>query len=123
MRPLATEPVASQPPFVRGVCVIRGAATPVVDLRYLVTGEVAPQPARFVTVRAADRVAALAVDAVIGLRRLDGAAGGGLPPLLRQAGGPATRLLGTLDAALLAVLDQARLVPDDAWRAIEGAAP
>ena len=35
MRPLPIEPVAGTPGFVRGVSVIRGAPTPVVDLRAL----------------------------------------------------------------------------------------
>jgi purine-binding chemotaxis protein CheW len=121
MRPLPLTPFAGQPPFVRGISVIRGAATPVVDLGALVSGDHAAPVARFVTVRTGERSVALAVEAVLGLTQLDTSAMDHLPRLLRRVGEATVSTLGTLDGSLLAVLDAARLVPEEVWRAFESA--
>ncbi len=120
MRPLPVESLAGRPPFVRGVSVIRGRPAPVIDLEDLIGGDGSAAPAaRFVTIRTGDRLAALAVSGVLGLRRLDPAAMEQLPPLLRGAGESAIRAMSALDSELLAVLDAGRLVPDDVWRDLE----
>lgn len=114
MRPLPAPPVAGQPPCVRGIAVIRGAPAPVLDLAVLLGG--GPCAAtRFVTIRAGGRLAALAVDEVLGLRRLGEV--DDLPPLLRGANPAMVGLIATLDAQLLAVLDGMRVVPESAWAA------
>ena len=119
MRPQPVRPVADTPPFVAGVSVIRGAVVPVVDVARFLDPSADPRDsaasaeARFVTVRTANRTVALAVDAVVGVRRLPEGAQGDLPPLLRDAGSEAVAAIGTLDAELLLVLRAARLVPGE----------
>ena len=68
-RPLPIEPLQGVPPFVRGVAIIRGLATPVVDLGALL-GSGGGAIGRFVTVRAGGRQLALAVESVLGVRAL-----------------------------------------------------
>jgi purine-binding chemotaxis protein CheW len=118
MRPQPVSAVAGSPPFVVGVAIVRGAPVPVVDVARLLGASADPSAtrgaARFVTVRVADRTVALAVDAVVGVRRLPAAALRDLPPLLRHAGSDAVATIATLDAELLLVLRAARLVKDDA---------
>jgi purine-binding chemotaxis protein CheW len=120
MRPLPMDAVAGAPACVAGVSIIRGAAIPVVDVARLLTpsddsGRIGPPvgSARFVTVRVTDRTVALAVDVVVGVRRLPPGALHALPLLLRDAGSDAVATIGTLDAELLLVLRAARLVPSD----------
>jgi purine-binding chemotaxis protein CheW len=116
MRPLSIEPVAGTPGFVRGVSVIRGAPVPVVDLKALLeNGENSASYGRFVTVNLGERRVAIAVDGVVGLRKLDSAQLGELPPLLRDVSAEVIHAIGTLDAQLLVVLRAARLVPDEVW--------
>jgi purine-binding chemotaxis protein CheW len=116
MRPLPIEPISHAPPGVLGVAQIRGEPVPVVDLGALVDGQAGASPAapgRFVTVRAGDRRAALAVDAVEGFRPLADEALHALPPLLSGARESPIGRLAALDRDLLLVLDAARLVPED----------
>jgi purine-binding chemotaxis protein CheW len=120
MRALPVHPLAGAPAFVAGVAVVRGAAMPVVDAAHLLFSapSAATPEARFVTVAAGGRVAALQVDAVLGLRRLAKGAVAELPPLLGHRG-EAVAALGALDEDLLLVLRGARLVPDEVWAAWE----
>ena len=56
MRPLPIKAVAGTPGFVRGVSVIRGTATPVVDLKALLeNSENSPSYGRFVALKLDDR--------------------------------------------------------------------
>ncbi len=122
MRPLPIEPVAGMPGVVRGVAVIRGAPTPVVDLAMIVAGEAAapaPQRARFVTLRVGKRRVALLVDEVAGVVWLDGAMLSQAPPLLEAAGERWLAALGALDRELVLELRPARLVPDEVWLALD----
>jgi hypothetical protein len=66
MRPVPVVPMAGAPPFVRGVCVIRGVPTPVVDTAALV-GAGGRGLACFVIVKGGRYPAALAVDEVLGV--------------------------------------------------------
>jgi purine-binding chemotaxis protein CheW len=119
MRPLPVERLGRGPAFLRGVAVIRGAPVPVLDLDALLGGDGEAAAARFVVVRAsADRRAALAVGAVLGVRDLPAEALEEMPPLLRQATADAVDAIGTLDAALLVVLGSARLVPESVWEGL-----
>lgn len=117
MRPLPVRSVAGTPPFVRGVAIVRGEPVPVLDLGVLLTGAPEENPTRFVVVRAGGRHAALAVAAVLGVARLDGATPGALP-LVRDACGGALESLRALDGDLLVVLGAARLVPEEASAAL-----
>jgi purine-binding chemotaxis protein CheW len=116
MRPHSIETMSGLPEFVRGVSVIRGAPIPVVDLKALLEdGENSAVYGRFVTVKVGERRVALAVDGVVGLRDLDPAQIGELPPLLRDVDADLVEAIGTCDAQLLLVLRAARIVPDEVW--------
>jgi chemotaxis signal transduction protein len=90
----------------------------VVDLAALL-GEGAGVCSRLVTVKAGDRLVALAVDEAVGLRSLPDAS---LPPLMQQAASDTVIAMSTLDSELLLVLDAARLAPGD-WFEHAFAAP
>ena len=120
MRPLPIQSLADVPPFVLGVSVIRGAPTPVVDGAALFSIERSSSFARFVTLRVDDRSVALAVDEVIGIRELPDVEAD-LPPLLRGAADGVVEAIGNLDARLLVVLQNARIVPTGIWEVIERA--
>jgi purine-binding chemotaxis protein CheW len=121
MRPLSVSPVQGAPRFLQGVAIVRGEPVPVVDLAVLL-GDAATPPgpeARFVTVRAGERSAALAVSAVRGVSTLDPAELRRLP-LLADTYAGALDALRARDGDLLLVLGAARLVPDEALAAVAG---
>ncbi len=111
MRPLPLEPVASPPPGLRGLSLIRGAPVPVLDLAALI-GERDATIGRFVAATVAGRKIAFAVETVLGIRRIDPAQLAELPPLLRDSARDAVAAIGSLDAELLLLLEAGRLVPD-----------
>jgi purine-binding chemotaxis protein CheW len=114
MRPLPIEAVAGAPPYVRGLCVMRGAAVPVVDAGLLV-GEAAVAAERLIAIRTGDRVIALATETVLGIRAIGAATLAALPPLLREAARETITAIGTLDAELLLFLRSTRILPEDVW--------
>jgi len=116
MRPLPIAPMTGAPSFVPGLAVVRGAVVPVVDLGRLLGGRAAR--GRFVSLRLGGRHAVLAVDAVVGVRALDGWLLDELPPLLRHADGDLAAAVGVLDSELLVVLRAGRLVPEEIWQAL-----
>jgi purine-binding chemotaxis protein CheW len=124
MRPLPIEPIghAGDPALaaIAGVAMIRGAPVAVVDARKLlgVAASGAEPARRFVVVRSAAHRIALAVDAVIDVRRIDRAALSRLPPLLEAANRASVAAIGSRDEGLLVVLDAMRLLPEAGWRAI-----
>jgi purine-binding chemotaxis protein CheW len=76
------------PNFVRGVSVIRGTPTPVVDLKALLeNSENSLSYGRFVSLKLEERRVVIGVDSVVGLKHLDSAQLGELPPLLRDGHG------------------------------------
>jgi purine-binding chemotaxis protein CheW len=117
MRPLAVEPIAGLPSFVRGISVIRGVPTPVVDLGVLL-GTLGGVIGRFVTLRLGNRHVALSVDSVLGVRDLDGSMIQELPPLLQEASKDLIEAIGTLDAQILVVLRAGWELPDEVWQAL-----
>ena len=120
MRPLPIQPVAGTPDFVRGVSVIRGTPTPVVDLKALLeNSENSPNYGRFVSLKLADRRVVIGVDSVVGLKHLDSAQLGELPPLLRDVNTDLIESFGTRDAELLLVLRTALIIPDEVWASLE----
>jgi purine-binding chemotaxis protein CheW len=120
MRPLAVESLAGMPPFVLGLAIIRGVATPVVDLGSLVAGSGMRAPAtRYVTVKTGGRRAAFAVDAVVGIRALPPSTRAGLPPLVNDVRAEFVTSIATLDGDLLLVLESAKLVSPDVWAALD----
>jgi purine-binding chemotaxis protein CheW len=123
MRPLPIEPIAGTPQFILGLSVIRGAPTPIVDLAMLVEGRArAASYARLVLLKVGAQRIAIAVDVVVGLRRLDGAPLDSQPPILRAVHTDYIAAIGSLDAQLLMVLHASRIIPDQAWADIRAGA-
>ena len=123
MRPLPLEPLAHLASFVAGVSLIRGCPTPVLDAgRLLGSGDQARASQRYVTVRFESRQAALAVDAVRGVRQIARSRLAELPPLLREPGNELVLALGTLDRELMVVLERSRLLPEAVWEALDAEA-
>jgi len=118
MRVLPLERISGAPPCVRGVSIIRGAAVPVVDIGLIVDGA-AGEAKRLVTVKAADRLIALAVEAVVGIVAFAPHALGELPPLLHDAAADTIAAVGALDAELIVFLHAGRLVPDDVFALLD----
>lgn len=117
MRPPPCSALQGAAPWVLGVSVIRGAPTPVVDLSRALgrtdPGAATSERQRVVTVRAGERTVALAVDEVLGIRRVLSTSLQALPPLL-DPGDRLVEALGVLDEQLLLVLREGRLLPEDA---------
>jgi chemotaxis signal transduction protein len=105
---------------------IRGRATPVLDARQLLGSPTTAPPGRYVTLDLGEkrhqRMAALAVDAVVGVRRIEAGALSALPRLLREQNGEIVAALGALDSELMLVLEHSRLLPDSIWQQIAPAA-
>lgn len=117
MRALPIAPVGGLPDFVRGVSVIRGTPTPVVDLSRLVDGRNA-QHSRVVTINVGTRVIALLVEEVVEVRPIHRQSMTSLPPLLRGAADNTISAIGTLDAELLLFLTDLRVLADTASLAL-----
>jgi purine-binding chemotaxis protein CheW len=122
-RPLTCETVPNAPSFVVGVALLRARPTPVVDVSLLLGAGTERPPARYVTLKVdpvSDRVVALAVDAVLGMRELSPEQLEELPPLLRHEQATVSAL-ATLDRELLLLLQHGRLLPDALWAELDAA--
>jgi purine-binding chemotaxis protein CheW len=123
MRPLPVEPLSHLPAFVDGLALIRGTPTPVLDAQRLLGADVEAQARqRYVTIRWGARSAALAVDAVVGVRHVDASQLAELPALLREPRNELVSCLGTLDRELLVILERSRLLPDSVWDTLDAEA-
>ena len=109
MRILPISPISGAPDVVRGISVIRGAPTPVVDLSKLVDGGDV-EPRRLVTIKVGPRVVALLVQDVVGVRTIPAQSMTTLPPLLRDAADKAVVAVGILDRELLLFLTDLRVL-------------
>ena len=118
MRPLPTEPVRESPIFIRGLSIIRGAPVPVVDLAMLLGDSAPAEVFRFVSMRVGKRRLALALREVLGLRTLEDSLLEGMPPLLCEKNSMLDAV-GVLDSEFVLLLGTARIIPDDAWAALE----
>ncbi len=120
MRPRETLPLAGTPAFVRGISVLRGVPTPVIDVSRLLGGGPA-EPERFVTVHTERGAVALATGELLGIHAVDTDAAGGHPALL---GGASSRLVagvGSVEDEPLLLLQSMRTVPDEVWEAAAAA--
>ena len=118
MRPLSVEVISGAPSFVKGVALIRGIPTPVIDLGAILgtPGDVAE---RFVTLRVGDKQVALSVSSVLGIRDIDTIANvRELPPLLQRASNDILETIGTLDERVLMVLRSGWELPAEVWNAL-----
>lgn len=119
MRPLATEPIPEMPPFLRGLAIIRGLPVPVVDLGILFGMKSDIPVRRFVLLRLGNRRAALAVEEVLGVRRLDESVLQSFPPLLKDADSELVTALAVRDQELMLIIQLSRVVPDEVWQTLE----
>lgn len=119
MRPLEIDPFPGAPRFVLGVSVIRGLTVPVVDAGALLDESSPTRTRRLVLLRAGARRVALAVEAVLDVRRLPKTTTAELPPLLASSRADVVDALGTLDHELFVLLRSAQLVPDAVWTALD----
>jgi purine-binding chemotaxis protein CheW len=120
MRPMETLPLAGTPAFVRGISVLRGVPTPVIDVSRLLGGGPA-EPERFVTAHTERGAVALATGELLGIHAVDTDSVGGHPALL---GGASSRLVagvGSVDDEPLLLLQSMRTVPDEVWEAAAAA--
>jgi purine-binding chemotaxis protein CheW len=120
MRPLPIEAVAGAPPYVKGICLVRGEPVPVVHVG-LLTGGRDTSFDRLIRVKVAGRVVAFAVDAVLGVHPVSTENLEDMPPLLRHAAADTVAAIGTLDRDLLYVLDNARIVPEGVFAMLDTA--
>lgn len=120
LRPLPVEGLAGMPPYVRGICVLRGRAVPVIDLGLLLGGGQAAHRTgeRFVGVRTRQRVAALSVDTVVGIRDLPLEE---LDDLSSVTGTAACAAVGAVGREPLLLLEAGRVIPESVWEALEPA--
>jgi purine-binding chemotaxis protein CheW len=116
MRPLPVERFSGAPTFVLGLSVIRGATVPVVDLALLLGAERARSNGeRYVTLKLDDRVVALSVGEVLGIRDLAARELSALPTLVDNAHTAVIAALTKLDTRLLRVLGAASVLPELSW--------
>ena len=72
MRPIETRALAGTPAFVRGITVLRGVPTPVIDVsRLLGGGTTTEQPERYLAVRTERGAVALATGEIVGIRTVE----------------------------------------------------
>jgi purine-binding chemotaxis protein CheW len=116
MRPLPVEPLGHGAACVRGVAVIRGEPTIVIDAAALFgqhSKTSAGARSRFVVVRAAAKTAALLVDSVDEVRVIAQAELGALPALARAASSDVIAAIAAVDAKLVVVLEAIKLMPSE----------
>ena len=121
MRPLHIEHIPGAPNYILGMAVIRGVATPVLNMARLFD-QAESRIERFIAIKVAGRSLALAVEQVQGVSVFNKADLSALPPLMQDMGSALIESISVRDAALLLVLDGARLLPEAVWPQLEGAA-
>lgn len=124
MRPLPTRPLAGTPAFVRGICVLRGVPTPVVDVARLLGGEQA-DVSRYIAVRTERGPVAFATGEVLGIRTVSAGNAATAHAVLLSAAGASSPMVagvGTIGAEPLLFLQSMRVVPDEVWAQAAGQA-
>lgn len=118
MRPLPISTVVGAPPYVLGVSMIRGVATPVVDLG-AVLGETSPAAlTRVFTVKSGSRRLAIAVERLVGVQLLKPLSLRPLPTSLQRGSDDKIEAVGSLDEQLLFLVEPLRLVPEALWASL-----
>lgn len=116
MRPLATHPLTGTPPYVSGICIMRGLPTPVVDVSRLLGGGDA-EVTRFVAVRTERSPVAFATGTIFGVRPVAAEPAARHAALLGEGPARLVAAVGTIDAEPVLLLQSMRLVPDGVWAA------
>jgi purine-binding chemotaxis protein CheW len=109
LRPLAVEPLAAAHDFILGLSAIRDRSVPVVDVGALLGTGGERNCTRFIVLRVEERFVALAVEAVLGVRKVASRSLQDLPPLLGEASTAHITSIGALDSAFLLVLRAGRV--------------
>jgi purine-binding chemotaxis protein CheW len=116
MRPLAVQPLAGTPAFVRGISIMRGLPCPVIDVARLLGGDDAPV-ARFIAVGTERGAIAFATGPVLGIRPTVTATDRHHTRLLGVVPARLVAAIGTVDTEPLIQLQSMRMVPDEVWAA------
>ncbi|BCJ40214.1 hypothetical protein GCM10010168_30720 [Actinoplanes ianthinogenes] len=114
MRPLPTRPLAGTPPYVRGLTILRGEPSPVIDVTRLLTGTTS-EIDRYVAVRAGRGPVACATGPVLGVRLVEATPPDGPSTLFTGASRSLVAAVGTVGTEPLLVLRSIRTVPDEVW--------
>jgi len=124
MRPLHIDRIPGAPHYILGLAVIRGVATPVLNMASLFEQIEArvERYERFISIKVAGRPLALAVGQVQGVSVFARQDLSAMPSLMQSIGSDLIESIGVRDAALFLVLDGARLLPEGALAAWEGSA-
>jgi purine-binding chemotaxis protein CheW len=120
MRPLAVRPLAGTPAYVRGVTIMRGVPTPVVDVARLVGGEPAGI-SRFVAVRTESGPVAFATGPILGIRTAVPDEAAAHPVLFGGASSQFITGVGAIDAEPVLLLRSMRIVLDEVSAGAAGA--
>lgn len=119
MRAQPVRQVADAPAAVLGLAVIRSRALPVIDTSSLINGAgFSNRPTHFVSVKVGVRHVALAVDGVIGVRKIQPADISTLPPLLSAANRTVLSAIAEVDDEFALVVAAGKLIPPEVWSAI-----
>jgi len=116
MRPLSTRPLAGTPPYVRGLTILRGEPSPVIDMTRLLTGTTA-EIDRYVAVRAGRGPMACATGPVLGVQTVHATAPEGPSTMFTGASRSLIAAVGRFGTEPLLVLRSIRTVPDEVWAA------
>lgn len=115
MRVLEVGSVPGLPPYVLGLCTIRGKPTPVVALPALLDQFDGERLERYVTLRIPRGTLALAVPRVLGIADLSRLELERLPPLLTHVRAEVVDSIAIREQALLLVLQAGRILTDEVW--------
>jgi purine-binding chemotaxis protein CheW len=116
MRPMPIEALPDVPTFVRGLAIVRGRPTPIVDLRTLLGDDEHEDPTRLVTLRInGTRHVGVLVDEVLGIREKRTLHTEDMPSLLQDAAADIVQELARLDGRLLTILRTGSLIPEEVW--------
>lgn len=114
MRPLPAQALARTPAYLKGVSILRGVPTPVIDVAVLLGGREAPVE-RYVAVRTARGPAAFATGEVLGIRATTFDKSPEADELPADAPGGLVSAVGTYESQPLFLLRTADLLPDRLW--------
>lgn len=120
LRVLPIEQLAGAPPFVRGLCLVRGVAVVVLDTGALF-GEKALAYQRIVTVRIGERTIGFLAESVVGIRTIPAGALAQLPALLSEV--ETIGAIANLDDELVFFLRTARAISEDFLASIDKREP
>ncbi len=116
MRPLPTRPLAGTPHYVRGLTILRGEPSPVIDMTRLLTGASA-EIDRYVAVHAGRGPVACATGPVLGVQAVHASPPDGPSTMFTGASRSLVAAVGRFGTEPLLVLQSLRTVPEEVWEA------